>query len=355
MQPNAPKRTVIGWAPQVDDDRTQQQQTPPPLPPAPQPSEAQHPMAYATTMYAEQSPSYTPVYPQYQQQAYAPQPQPQYDYSQQQYAQQPYYAPPHAEMHVPAMATVAAEQQPLREQANATVGVSERLRFIRLTYLHLLLAILAFAGLEYLLMTNPFLVEKVSIPFVTFALGGRWNWGIVLAVFMAVSWVADYWASHSKSRAMQYAGLGFYVIAEAVIFVPLLAIVAVKTQAILARGGADPNIIRDSAYVTLAVFGALTASVFITKKDFSFLRSGLMMASGAALMLIVLSLAFGFNLGLVFSIGMVLLAAGYILFQTSQVLAHYDPRNHVAASLALFSSVALMFWYVIRIFMRARE
>ena len=48
-------------------------------------------------------------------------------------------------------------------------------------------------------------------------------------------------------------------------------------------------------------------------------------------------------------------AAGYILYQTSEVLAHYDPRNHVAAALALFSSVALMFWYVIRIFMRARE
>jgi FtsH-binding integral membrane protein len=79
------------------------------------------------------------------------------------------------------------------------------------------------------------------------------------------------------------------------------------------------------------------------------------MASGAALMLIVLSLAFGFNLGLAFSIGMVLLAAGYILYQTSQVLAHYDTQQHVAASLALFSSVALMFWYVIRIFMRMRS
>jgi FtsH-binding integral membrane protein len=243
----------------------------------------------------------------------------------------------------------------LRDQANATQGVSERLRFIRLTYLHLLAAILAFAGLEYLLMTNSVLVEKVSIPFVRFALGGRWNWGVVLAVFMAVSWVADQWASHAKSKPMQYAGLAFYVVAEALIFVPLLAIVAWKTQAILARGGHDPNIIRDSAYVTLAIFGALTASVFISKKDFSFMRSGLMMASGAAMMLIVLSLVFGFNLGLVFSIGMVLLAAGYILFQTSQVLAHYDPRNHVAAALALFSSVALMFWYVIRIFMRARE
>jgi FtsH-binding integral membrane protein len=154
---------------------------------------------------------------------------------------------------------------------------------------------------------------------------------------------------------MQYLGLGLYVIAEALIFVPLLFLVAVKTQVILARGGHDPNIIRDSAYVTLGIFGALTASVFITKKDFSFMRSGLAMASGAALMLIVLSLTFGFNLGLVFSIGMVLLAAGYILFQTSQVLAHYDTQNHVAAALALFSSVALMFWYVIRIFMRMRD
>jgi FtsH-binding integral membrane protein len=104
----------------------------------------------------------------------------------------------------------------------------------------------------------------------------------------------------------------------------------------------------------MAIFSALTLSVFITKKDFSYLRSALMMAGGAALMLIVLSLVFGFNLGIVFSVGMVLLAAGYILYQTSQVLAHYDPRQHVAASLALFASVALMFWYVIRIFMRAR-
>jgi len=79
------------------------------------------------------------------------------------------------------------------------------------------------------------------------------------------------------------------------------------------------------------------------------------MASGAALMLIVLSIVFGFNLGIVFSIAMVLLAAGYILYYTSQVLAHYDPQAYVAASLALFSSVALMFWYVIRIFMRLRE
>jgi FtsH-binding integral membrane protein len=243
----------------------------------------------------------------------------------------------------------------LRERVDATFGVSNRVRFIRLTYLHLLFAILAFAGLEYLLMTNATLVAKVSAPFVKFALGARWNWGVVLLAFMGVSWVADYWATHTTSRGVQYMGLALYTVAEAVIFVPLLAIVAVKTHEILARGGHDPNIIRDSAYVTLGVFAALTLSVFVTRKDFSFLRSGLMMASGAALVLIGMSIVFGFNLGLAFSIGMVLLAAGYILYQTSQILEHYDPSQYVAASLALFSSVALMFWYVIRIFLRARN
>jgi FtsH-binding integral membrane protein len=172
---------------------------------------------------------------------------------------------------------------------------------------------------------------------------------------MVTSWVADYWASHASSRPMQYIGLGIYVIAEAIIFVPLLYIVKVKTARIVMKTGTDPNIIRDAAYTTLAIFGALTASVFITKKDFSWMRSGLMMLSAAAMMLVILSLVFGFNLGIVFSIGMVVLAAGYILYQTSQVMAHYDPRQYVAAALALFSSVALMFWYVIRIFMRLRE
>jgi uncharacterized protein len=256
-------------------------------------------------------------------------------------------------------ATAAAVSDPRMARpipdANATAGVSDRVSFIRQTYAHLLGAILAFAGLLYLLMTNETLGRKVSGPIVEFALGGRGHWAIVLGAFIAVSWIADYWASHATSRAMQYAGLGIYVVAESLIFLPLLVIVAIKSSEIVARTGHEPHILRDAAYTTLAIFGALTASVFITKKDFSFLRSGLIMLSGAAMALIVLSLLFGFNLGIAFSIGMVVLAAGYILYQTSQVLAHYDPRQHVAAALALFSSVALMFWYVIRIFLRMRQ
>jgi len=348
---NDPKKTQLGWAAQP-------------------PADVQLP-GYLQQPYPQQDYGQQQPYPQ-QQQPYQ-QPYPQQPYQQQPYGQQPYAQqpqpvsfaqsstpPPFAHAYPPVQPTdMPAQNEPAPsrpiKQADATVGVSARVRFIRLTYIHLLLAICAFAGLEYLLMTNDMLVEKVSVPLVKFALGGRWNWGVVLAVFMGVSWVADYWAAHATSRAVQYLGLGFYIVAEALIFVPLLAIVQWKTAEILSRGGAEPHIIRDAAFTTLGIFTMLTLSVLISRKDFSFMRSGLMMMSGAALSLIVLSLTFGFNLGLAFSVGMVLLAAGYILYQTSQVLAHYDPRQHVAAALALFSSVALMFWYVIRIFMRARD
>ena len=172
---------------------------------------------------------------------------------------------------------------------------------------------------------------------------------------MAVSWVADYFASHTRSRALQYLGLLLYVIAEALIFLPLLFLAELQAAEYLAKTGKEAHIIRDAAFLTLGIFGALTASVFFSKKDFSYLRGALAMASAAAMVLIVLSILGGFNLGIVFSVAMVILAAGYVLYYTSQVFAHYDPESYVGAALALFSSIALMFWYVIRILMRLRE
>ncbi|CAN5779475.1 hypothetical protein BH11MYX3_BH11MYX3_01970 [soil metagenome] len=312
-----------------------------------------------------------PQQPQYPQQPQPPQygGQPQYPQQQQapQYPQQGFGGLSASPMPVGGSADDDDDSSSsLRENANATVGQSDRLRFIRLTYIHLFGAIVAFAGLLWCLFNVKPLMEKVSWPLIKFALGidnegnynprdGRWHWGVVLASYMAVGWIADYWARHSKSKGIQYAGLTFYVIAEALIFVPLLAIIQWKTAAIVAATGKDPNVIRDAAFCTLAIFGALTGFVLISKKDFSFMRGALVVMSAAAMMLIVLSLVFGFNLGIVFAVAMVVLCAGYILYQTSQVLAHYNTNGYVAASLALFSSIATMFWYVIQIFMRARE
>src|SRR5439155_1642921 len=159
------------------------------------------------------------------------------------YTQQP--ASVQAPSPAPAPARADTDGVELRKNANATVGVSDRVRFIRLTYLHLLMAILVFAGLEWVVQTK--FADTIVNPFTDWALEGR-NWGIVLGVFMAVSWVADRYASKAKNRAAQYFGLLLYVCAEVAIFIPLLALVKYYTNDVLASGGGNPNILRDAGF-----------------------------------------------------------------------------------------------------------
>lgn len=222
-------------------------------------------------------------------------------------------------------------------QSVSSASVDARVGFIRRTYAHLTGAVIAFVLLEFALFSSG-AAEQIA----TFMLGGRWTWLIVLGLFMGVGWLANSWAMSGRSTGMQYAGLGLYVVAEAILFVPLLYIAA---------NYSSPSVIPSAAVTTLIVFAGLTVAVFVTKKDFSFLRTGLIVGGFAAMGLIVAAIIFGFNLGILFSGAMVVLAAGYILYYTSNVLHHYQPEQHVAASLALFSAVALLFWYILRIFM----
>ena len=214
---------------------------------------------------------------------------------------------------------------------------SARGAFIRRTYAHLAGAVGLFILLEAALVNAPFAERLVNTM-----LGTRYSWLIVLGAFMLVGWVADKWARSVESPLMQYLGLLLYVVAEAIIFLPLLYIAADV-------GGGDT--IKIAGLLTATLFAGLTGTVFITGKDFSFMRGALCLGGFIALGLIVASIAFGFSLGLLFSVGMVVLAGGYILYYTSNVLHHYRTDQHVAAALALFAAVALMFWYILRIFM----
>jgi FtsH-binding integral membrane protein len=159
--------------------------------------------------------------------------------------------------------------------------------------------------------------------------------------------VADQWARNARSPAMQYAGLALYVVAETIIFLPLLYIAAFLMH--------DANLIPTAGLITGLVFAGLTATVFFTGSDFSWMRQALMMGGFAALGLIAASLIFGFTLGTLFAAAMVVLASGYILYYTSNVLHHYPIGSHVAAALALFSAVALLFWYILRLLMSRRR
>ncbi len=219
---------------------------------------------------------------------------------------------------------------------------AERASFIRKTYAHLAGAILIFALMEtYLISSGKGLWIAQTM------LGGRFSWFIVLGAFMGVSMLANWWANSQTSRAMQYMGLALYIVAEVIIFLPLMFIAASYSD--------DYQIFAKAGFVTGGLFLGLTAVVFLTRKDFSFLGPILAIGGFVALGLIGASLLFGFSLGNIFSFVMVAFAGGAILYQTSGILHQYRPNQHVAASLALFASVALLFWYVIRIFMGSRS
>ena len=224
-------------------------------------------------------------------------------------------------------------------QIAAHASEDARATFIKKTYLHLLGAILACVAIDALILT---VFEAQIAGMVGWVVQG-WHWLAFLGAFMAVSWIADRWAHSNVSREMQYVGLGLYVLAEAIIFVPLLFIAQ--------RFGPD-DVIVSAGLITAVVFGGLTLIVLVTKVDFSFLRWAITVGCVAAFGLIVASVFMGgLTLGLWFSVAMVVLACGIILYNTSNVLHHYHTEQYVAASLALFASVALLFWYILQIFM----
>ena len=71
--------------------------------------------------------------------------------------------------------------------------------------------------------------------------------------------------------------------------------------------------------------------------------------------ILVCSFIFGFSLGLIFSGAMIVLASAAILYTTSRIQQDYRTDQHVAASLSLFAAVAMLFWYMVRIFIATRD
>lgn len=222
--------------------------------------------------------------------------------------------------------------------AVAQAQPQERALFIRKTYTHLAGAIGAFIAVEYV-----FFQTGLAEVFANVLMGSRFGWLAVLGGFAILGWLSSELASKADSVNTQYAGLGIYVVAEAVIFAPIIYI---------ASRFFDPSVIPTAGILTLFLFGGLTAIAFTTGKDFTFLGGILKIGGFVVLGLIVCSAIFGFQLGIIFSGAMVVFAAGAILYDTSKVMHHYSTHQYVAASLELFAAVALLFWYVLRILMQ---
>jgi FtsH-binding integral membrane protein len=218
----------------------------------------------------------------------------------------------------------------------------ERAQFIRKTYLLLAAAVLGFVIVEGFL----FVSGAAGAILTVISFGGRMGWLVVLAAFMGISYLANRWAMSDTSNATQYMGLALYVIAQAVIFVPMIGFAIYKSG--------DGSILAEAGIVTLGLFLGLTATVFLTRSDFSFLGPILAIGGFMALGFIVASAIFGFSLGTVFAFIMVAFAGSAILYNTSNVMLRFNTNQYVAASLTLFASIALLFWYILSIFSSRR-
>jgi len=214
---------------------------------------------------------------------------------------------------------------------------TDRSQFINRTYTHLLAAIFLFAGIEYWLFQTPY-AEQLAV----FML--EKSWLAVLGAFIVASWIASHVAHRVESKGAQYTALIGFVIAEAIIFVPMFY------MALLI----DPAIIEYAVAVTLGAFVVLTAVAMFSGRDFSFLRTFLIWGGVIALGTIVMGTVVGFHLGTYFSMAMIGFAGAAILYDTSKILKVYPEDRYIAAALELFASIALLLWYVLRFFL-ARE
>jgi hypothetical protein len=222
--------------------------------------------------------------------------------------------------------------RPVAESSQAS-----RAEFLLKTYAHVFAALSAFALLEIALFKSGAAEALLRM------LGGA-SWLVVMGAFVLVGWLCTFTAHRVQSLTLQYVALCAYVVMEALVFVPLL---------FLADANA-PGTISSAAYITLAGFAGLTAVAYFTRIDFSFLRAVLIWAGICALIAVVAGAILGFELGTWFSVAMVALAGGSVLYNTSNILLRYPEDRYVAAALELFGSVAMMFWYVLRLLNRRR-
>jgi FtsH-binding integral membrane protein len=214
----------------------------------------------------------------------------------------------------------------------------DRVAFYKKTYAHVAGGVLVFILFEWLLLQSDAIVDFA----LSMIQGIRWL--LMLGGFMLVTTYAEKMTMKTQDKTKQYLAYGLYIFAQAFIFVPMIYIAAFYMES-------GPELLNQAAIVTLALFTGISAVVFVTGKDFSFMKTGLTIGFFVAIGLIIAGTIFGFNLGLWFSVAMCLLAGGSILYQTSNLIHKYSEEDYIPASLGLFASLMLLFWYVLQIFM----
>jgi len=228
------------------------------------------------------------------------------------------------------------------EYGNPTMpaGVQDaqvRADFMRRVYTRLVAGVAAFVLFETFLFTSGLAVAITQFVFST-------SWLLILGGFMVVSWLSNSLTHRASSPGAEWGGYMLLVAANALIFAPMLVIAEIQVPGTVAAAG------------QYAVAGFIVLSVIAHRsaRDFTWLGASLRWFGVLALVAIVLAVLTGAQLGTWFSLAMIGFAGAAILYETQVILREVPPGRETVAAMALFSSLALLFWYVLRLFMERR-
>lgn len=223
----------------------------------------------------------------------------------------------------------------------AMISAEKRATFLKRIYGHVALAFLGFILIEAFLFVSGIADYLFSLmtssQFVML--------GIVFG-FMFAAGAVEKWAHKATNKSTQYFALGLYALMEAIFFIPIISIAFLNLGS-----NAIMDLLVPAGMFSVGLFAGLVATAFLTGKDFSFLKTGLVIGFGVAIALIIFSTLFGMDLGAWFSVAMILLMAGAILFQTSKILKTYHEEQYVMAAVSVFASFMTLLFYVLRLFM----
>jgi FtsH-binding integral membrane protein len=228
------------------------------------------------------------------------------------------------------------------EYGNPTmpVGVQDaqvRADFMRRVYARLVAGVVAFVAIEAYLFTSGLAVAITEFVFGT-------SWLLILGGFMVVSWLSNAVALRATTPGAQWGGYLLLVAANALIFAPMLVIAELQVPGTVAQAG----------QYAIGGFVILSVVAHRSSRDFTWLGAALRWFGILALVAIVLSVFTGFALGTWFSLAMIGFAGAAILYETQVILRETPPGRETVAAMALFSSLALLFWYLLRLFMERR-
>lgn len=214
----------------------------------------------------------------------------------------------------------------LQARTAAEAGLADRLSFIRKVYgLFFAATLFAIGGV---------LIGFSNMELMVFAARNP-----IIILLVMIGGVMAATALRHKPGVNLVALFGFTTLTGVVIS-PLLYIVSLRNSASILEAG----------ILTIGIFGGLTAYVFISKRDFSFMR-GLLVTG-----LIVVILAGVLNIFIASSalyfagaVAALLLFSGFVLYDTSNIIRRYPTNEYVAGALALYLDAFNIFLALLRI------